>query len=588
MKNTNSSSGSKNPTFSIFGVLAYRQFYGKAAAVDPIGQLLKYPTDVLIIMLSKINAIIFECGGDPNQIDNDTFSLVFNKLHRSIYERLIKIRSTPEGKYAAVFSSQVIVNLMAKLIARYRPIDDQDSINEESEALLQKDLFDTLLAINEAYYNRADTKNLLSIDFLWKLELFQQEFARKKADMYGVNALKAFLFFRFVGERYGEAPLKEFAAAFSVVSPYNFYFVFLQTIISSYTGYEQDRQPRYCIVDATLERVLEPFIYDPAAASGSSFSGESFALINQPFYRFSEGVAVLDFDFFSNLTDISLIYHFYKVTSLKKNHGINNYNEYLGIIGKYFFEEYITLQLVRQIFTHRYDTIKTDKDDPQYPDILIMQNNKDVFVIEVKSTRIHGTVVDRADTQGLQQFLYDQFATEKKFAGEKNKGIYQLRNQIRHLKSLGSKFRLFPIIVYTEPSLDISGVNTFLDEQFDAIISDERSSFIKTHPLTLIHLHFFIKYYPQLKTERFFLRDRVTEYHDRKKKELKEAIKKANPWTYLTAQFSFMRFMEQAYPTGDPMSYFTKAATDFGFGEQAQDAGNLPYQLRNLFVIIIN
>lgn len=576
MKNTASAFRAKSINFTIFGVLDYRQFYGKPAPIDPIEHLLKYPTDVVIIMLSRINAIIFECDGDPNKIDNEIFRLVFNKMHRSIYQRLVRIRSTEPGRYATIFTSQVIVNLMAKLIARYRPINDEDRINEEGEALLQMELFDAVLAINDAYYNRADNKNLLSLDHLWKLELFQQEFARKKTNMFGVNALKAFLFFRFVGERYGENLLKEFADAFAVASPYNFYFVFLQTIISSYTGYEQDGQPRYCIVDATLERVLDPFIYDPAAESGSSFSGESFALINQPFYRFSEGVAVLDFDFFSHLTDISLIYHFYKVTSLKKNHGIKSYNEYLGIIGKYFFEEYITLQLIRQIFTHRYDSIKTDKDDPQYPDILIMQNNKDVFVIEVKSTRIHGTVVDRADTQGLQQFLYDQFANEKKLAGEKNKGIYQLRNQIRYLKSIGRKFRIFPIIVYTEPSLDISGVNTFLDEQFDAIISEERSSFIKIHPLTLIHLHFFIKYYPQLKSERFFLRDRITEYHDHKKKELKEAIKKANPWTYLTAQFSFMRFMQQTYPTGDPMDYFTKAATDFGFGDQAKDAENLP------------
>ena len=36
-----------------------------------------------------------------------------------------------------------------------------------------------------------------------------------------------------------------------------------------------------------------------------------------------------------------------------------------------------------------------------------------------------------------------------------------------------------------------------------------------------------------------------------------------------TPQFSFMRFMEQTYPTGDPMSYFKNAATDFGFGQQS-------------------
>ncbi|OMP75670.1 NERD domain-containing protein [[Flexibacter] sp. ATCC 35208] len=567
MKNPSSFSKSKNYTFSVFGVVDYSEFYGKSAPRDPIDQLSEYPTDVLIIILSRINAIIFECQGSPNQIDTEIFRLVFNKIHKSAYERLTQIFSTHQGKYTVVFTSQAIVNLMAKLIARYRPIKDMDNINEENEDLLQMALFDAILAINDEYYKRADNKNVLSLEFLWKLELFQQEFARKKNNMYGVNALKAFLFFRFMEERYGPQPLKEFSDAFNVASPYNFYFTFLETIVNSYNGFEYDKKPRFCITDRTLQRVFKSFIYDPNSASNNVFSGESFALINQPFYRFSEGIAVLDFDFVSHLTDVSLIYYFYKVTSLNKNHGIKDYNVYLGIIGKYFFEEYITLQLIRKIFTHQYDSIKTDKDDPQYPDILIIQNNKDVFVIEVKSTRVNGTVVDRADTQGFQQFLQDQFANEKKSIGGKNKGIYQLKSQIRYLQSLGSKFRIYPIIVYTEPSLDISGVNTLLDEQFEAIISEVQNSFIKINPLTLINLNFFIKYYPQLKAERYFLRDRITEYHHRKKKELKEAFRQNYSWTYLYAQFSFMRFMEQAYPTGNPMKYFEMAAVDFGFSE---------------------
>lgn len=576
MKNTNSSSIFKRKhSFSILGVLDYREFYGKPTPIDPIERILKYPTDVLIIKLAKINAIIFECEGAPNKIENDVFSLVLHKMHGSVLQRLHKMRSTKEGKYAVIFTSQAIVSLMAKLIARYRAINDQDQINEQGEMLLQMELFEAILAINDVYYNRVDGKNLLSIDHLWKMELFQQEFVRKKVNIYGANALKAFLLFRFMEEQYGETVLKNFSEAFGVTSPYDFYFVFLQTIISSYTGYKNDGQPKYCITDETLKRVLRPFIYDPVTAPANSFTGESFALINQPFYRLSEGVVVLDFDFFSHLTDISLIYHFYKSTSLKENYGVKNYNEYLGIIGKLFFEEYITLQLIKQIFTHRHDSIRTDKDDSQYPDILIVQNKKDVFVIEVKSVRIHGKVLDHGDTQGLEKFLCDNFASEKHLPGEKNKGIYQLKNQIRYLKSAGSKFRIFPIIVYTEPSLNISGVNTFLDGQFDSIISDDRPAFMKIHPLTMIHLHFFIYYYPQLKSKRFFLREKIIDYHDRRKRELSKAIKTANPWTYLTAQFSFMRFMEQTYPKDDPMSYFKKAATDFGFGEEANEAEGL-------------
>jgi hypothetical protein len=562
----------KNKTPYIHGVLDYRTFFGRPAPVDPIEKLAKYPTDVLILMLAKINAIIFESQAIPSQKDGDIFRLVFSKIDNEISHLLIQTKLTDSKENSVIFTSQAIVGLMAKLIAKYRPLNESDTVNESEEKVLQLELFEAILATNDSYYNRADKTDLMSRAHIWKLELLQQHFVRGVTNMYGVNPLKVFLFFRFMSERFGEDILKEFADAFGVPSAYNFYFVFLQTIVSSYSGYEKDKQPRYCIVDDTLEKVLEPFIYDPSKPQSGTFSGDAFALINQPFYRFTEGVAVLDFDFFGHLTDISLIYYFYRVTSLKKKHGIKNYNEYLGLIGKHYFEQYLVLQLIKQIFTHRHDSVLTEDIDLNYPDILILQNKKDVFVVEVKSTRVNGRTLDQADMISFQKYLEDEFANEKEAAGEKNKGIFQLKSQIEHLKAKGSKFRIFPVIVYTEPSMDISGVNSFLDQKFDDIVSAEKSYFIKIYPLTLINLHFFIKYYPQLKADRYFLRNKITEYHNRKKSLLKESSKNDNPFTYLIAEYSFMKFMEQEYPAGNPMSYFKTAATDFGFREQAHDA----------------
>ena len=107
---------------SIFGVLDYSTFFGVPAPADPISNLEKYPTDALIVLLAKVNAIIFHNGGDPSKIDNDVFRLVFNKMGKKTYERINKIRSTSKGSHGAIFTSPPIVGLMAKLIARYKPI----------------------------------------------------------------------------------------------------------------------------------------------------------------------------------------------------------------------------------------------------------------------------------------------------------------------------------------------------------------------------------------------------------------------------------------------------------------------------------
>lgn len=552
---------------NIQAVLDYERFFGKPVPADPIAKLEKYPTDVLIVLLAKINAIIFHSGHDGNKAEVDVFRHVFNRLGHGVHEHIRAIRSRDIASRGAIFTSPPIVGLMAKLIARYRPLKDEDNINEQGMQILMLELFETILAFNGNYYS-SDADNMLSKEHLWKLELMQQDFARGITNMYGVIPIKVFLFFRFISERYGEDVLQEFAKSFGVASAYNFYFVFLQTVANSFSEYEADGQPRFVIVDETLEKVFLPFVFDPLKRLETPFSGESFVLMNQPFFPLDEGVAVLDFSFFSHLTDVSLLYHFYQSTSLKGSHGIKNYNEYLGMIGKHFVEEYLTVQLLRKAFHHRHDKLFTEKDDPQNPDVLIIQNNKDVFVIEVKSSRVHGKVLGESDVTGFQTFLEESFAKEKTGVGEKKKGIQQLKMQIQSLKTRGAGYRIFPIIIYTESSLDIAGVNSFLDQKFEAIIEEERMFFTTIHPLTLINLHFFIKYFPQLKKDRYFMRDKIKEYHKRKKRQLKEASKKNNPFIYFLAEYSFMRMMEQTYPAGDPINYFKFVAADFGFKEE--------------------
>lgn len=555
----------------IQGVLDYREFYGKPVPEGIFSKLEKYPTDILIAILVRVNALIFQSGNNVNQIDNGVFQLVFNKLDQSIYKRINAIRNTDRGSHGVIFTPQPLVGLMGKLIAHYHPSTDQFMTDEAGVKQMMTELFDAILAANDSYYNDVDNDNMFSKEHLWKLGLLQQEFARAYHNMFGVIPIKIFMFYQFMSERYGEKILQEFATAFNVSTAYNFYFVFLGTIADSANQFETDGQPRFYIKDKRLQKVMEPFVFDPARPQQSSFAGESFALINQPFYRLFEGIAVLDFSFFAHLTDISLIYHFYHTTSLKQQHGIKDYNEYQGIIGKHFYEEYLMVQLFEKLFSHRYDTIYTDKDDPLYPDILVLQNKTDVFVIEIKSTRVHGKVLDQADTTGFEKFLLEKFCSQKMGAGEKNKGIYQLKKQIQYIKQKKKGYRIFPIIVYTEPSMDIPGVNSFLDEKFDTIIEEDRSDFKKIYPLTAINLDFFIKYFPQMKKERYFLRNKIVEYHQRKKRQIKEAIKTGNPFAYLLAEYSFIRMMEQTYPPGDPMAYFKPVADDLGFRDEAKN-----------------
>jgi len=282
---------------SIHGVISYKVFFEKPAPDNHIDILSKYPTDVLIILLSKVNAILFQSSGSPQITDNEVFRIVFNKMNPIIYRHVDKLRSAKRTE-GAIFTQPSIVKLMGKLISRYRPLTDKDEINDAGVEVMMMELFESILAINGEYFEGRNEKNLNTLDHIWRLEMLQQEYVRKFDDMFGVIPLKVFLFIRFINERFGENVLKEFADAFGVPSPYNFYFAFLETVSTSYSQYDQDRQPRYTIADKVLERVVAPFIFDPSQSQKTPFNGETYVLINQPFYRFSEGIAVLDFSFF--------------------------------------------------------------------------------------------------------------------------------------------------------------------------------------------------------------------------------------------------------------------------------------------------
>lgn len=333
----------------IIGVIDYSGFYGRPVTDDVFEKLSKYPTDVLVIMLARLNALVFAGAGHPALIDKTAFLHVFDKLGKPLYDHITKIRSTKEGKYGAIYTAPTIVTLMARLIATHRRDPENDNLIAITESVMQRDLFDAILATNDNYYNRANSKNMMSYEHIWKLDLFQQAFARNTQNMMGVVPFKVFLFFRFMSERYGKGILQEFADAFNIASAYSFYFVFFQMIAATYSAYEKDGKPHFFIANETLERVVEPFTYDTTKPESVPYSGESFAIINQPFYRFTEGLAVLDFSFFSLITEVSLFYHFYHVTSLKEKHGIKNYNEYAAMIGKDYYEEYIALEVVKKI-----------------------------------------------------------------------------------------------------------------------------------------------------------------------------------------------------------------------------------------------
>lgn len=547
----------------IHGIINHSLFNSQAPPIDPIEKIRNYPTDILMVLLARTNAIIFYSEGEAIGRDEKIIKTVFDRLDPSVCERLKYLRNFPQGKQSTIFNAPIIVTLMGRLVEAYRPFSKQEIISSRTLEVIQWHLFNAILALNEWYFSRVDDTNLLTHHHLWKLELAQQNYARGVSDMYDVNAFRVYLLFRFIEEQYGEKIGKEFAGYFGVATPFNVHYAFLKTIASAYSSYSKDDLPRFWISEKGLNEMLKPFTLDPATQVVEK--GDATTVMNKPFYSYREGALILDFDFFRVLAETSLIHHLYHTTSLRENPTLKTYNAYLGMLGKKFFEEYLLVQLIRKLFTHQSDKVYTDKDDPGNPDILLTQDHEDIFVIEIKSTSVHASTLVQANAAGLQEYLENNYARAKLTKREKSKGIYQLKRNLNKLSAQGNEYNVYPVIVYTEPVLDIAGVNTFLQNKMDEILAETEMPNLKIHSLTLINLNFFIKYYLQLKSDRHFLKEMIHFYHQQKTARIKNAMYHQDPWKYLHGEYSFARVMELKHPVTDRMIFFTMLADDFGF-----------------------
>jgi hypothetical protein len=515
------------------------------------------------MILSKINVLLFLHPHDVDECDNKIFTHCLNALPPSWINRVNELKKFRPESFLACFTSQSNLFLLAKSISQYRPVLGAEVANEVE---MHAEIFECILIANEKYYKQADVPEISTLSAIWKLELLQQSNIRRFNDLFGIIPLKFFLFFRFIEERFGKRYIDEFTSEFGLSSHFNYLLNLMSTLTSTVNDFEQAGEPKWALsLTSDQRKFLQPFIFDVTAQEESNHQVDAMYLVGKPFYSCRFGTMVLDFHFFNHLVDVGLVFNFYRHTSLNLIPNLKKYSDFQGQLGKSFYEEFVVVQLMRNIFTHKHDAISTDRDDPFNPDILLIQNNDTAFVIEVKASRIHPNVLEHSDGDKLKEFLDTNFAKEKMTVKEKSKGIYQLKNQLEHLKNWGSHFNVFPIIIYTEPVLDISGVNYYLQDKLESILEPGKNHFRKIQPLTCINLDFFIRYYCELKRDRNFLRDNIVRYHKRTKSNRQSFAKSNAPFTFLKSNFSFARTMEEIFPVNNVAAYFRELSTDLGF-----------------------
>ncbi len=151
------------------------------------------------------------------------------------------------------------------------------------------------------------------------------------------------------------------------------------------------------------------------------------------------------------------------------------------------------------------------------PDYYARRNNR-VFVFEFKDVKLDSQTISSCDYETIRQKLYNTFVFNEE---GKPKGVKQLANVIENkLPEIISKIdtavpngklKIYPVLVYTDGSFDIEGINYYLNGEFRKVIGSVDDRF-QVKDLVMVNLNLLMKLENYFRNGKIDLDKVVNEY----------------------------------------------------------------------------
>ena len=151
------------------------------------------------------------------------------------------------------------------------------------------------------------------------------------------------------------------------------------------------------------------------------------------------------------------------------------------------------------------------------PDYYARRNNR-VFVFEFKDVRLDTQTTSSYDYEAIRQKLYNIFVFNEE---GKPKGVKQLANVIENkLPDIISRIdttvpdgilKIYPVLVYTDGSFDIEGINYYLNGEFKKVIGSVDDRF-QVKDLVMVNLNLLMKLENYFRNGKIDLDKVVNEY----------------------------------------------------------------------------
>lgn len=200
-------------------------------------------------------------------------------------------------------------------------------------------------------------------------------------------------------------------------------------------------------------------------------------LRNTPIYKYENYYLFLYFNFFVDKIYQGFLFDFVKV--LRKNKSrINNFGDLkqdLGVKFAEYFAFYKTMDLCFKNYADiqlKGEYIKIILKEGE-PDFYMRQGNK-VFLFEFKDPTLNKITKHSEDFEAIKKCILETF---EETPNKQKKGIKQLVNTIKQIQDLHyideyipNKIVIFPILVHTDCSFEVEGINYILKKRFRQLL----------------------------------------------------------------------------------------------------------------------
>jgi hypothetical protein len=328
--------------------------------------------------------------------------------------------------------------------------------------------------------------------------------------------------------------------------------------------YQADKDPKHILDLSNAQmKIIQNFAIKPSDLEEGKYHGETYAeLIPHPFYlSMDKHPVILDLYFFNYIVDLALTYNMYQYSSLHTLPQFKSFSAFKGFLGKSFYEDFIMKEILENIFHEKNYSLFDSNQDESFPDFAVVRNQRDILLIEVKSSALNYKTMQELNVDEFKKFLDDNFKQQKLNSKTKNKGTYQLATQIKNfaetklldklLKQPERKQKaiIYPVIVYVDNSLDMAGVNNYLNDSFQEAVAPYNTKFRKIYPVIAINLGFFLRHFIRVKQQPVLLFELINDYFKNVTQVKKEFDSNPHPMPFFNYNISFDQFISKKFPT---------------------------------------